>query len=211
MDERVMSDVVSPILQLRRRGQFAMQEQIRGFQVGAFFREVFDGITAITQDAGVAIDVCDLADAGGGVIEGRVVAHHAKIFGVNPDLAEVGGTDGAVRDGELVGFAGAIVGDGERFAGRGRALELSRRSCRQWGVHWKILGAVVPRFRYHCTPKGAPPETGRRGDAKFTNTKSWLKAGSRGRGRGRRGAQIYLLTMVVVTSSMGLQDSGGGP
>src|SRR5712664_981420 len=39
VDESVVRDVVRPIRQLRRRGQFPMQEQIRGFQVGAFFRE----------------------------------------------------------------------------------------------------------------------------------------------------------------------------
>src|SRR5712692_10081553 len=33
----------------------------------------------------------------------------------------------------------------------------------------------LPRFRYHCTPKGAPPETGRRGVAKCTKAKSWWK------------------------------------
>src|SRR5713101_5415227 len=37
------------------------------------------------------------------------------------------------------------------------------------------------RFRYHCTPKGAPPETGRRGGAKCTKAKSWWK------GRGAAG------------------------
>src|SRR6266849_6330897 len=61
------------------------------------------------------------------------------------------------------------------------------------------------RFRYHCTPKGAPPETGRRGDAKCTNAKGWLKS------RGTVEAEIYLLTIVVITGIMSLQDPGGGP
>src|SRR5260370_37739455 len=45
----------------------------------------------------------------------------------------------------------------------------------------------MPRFRYHCTPKQAAPETGQRGGAKFTKAKSWLKAGGRGRRRGEEG------------------------
>src|SRR5712692_9736396 len=61
------------------------------------------------------------------------------------------------------------------------------------------------RFRYHCTPKGAPPETGRRGGAKCTNAKGWLK------NRGTVEAEIYLLTIVVITSIIPLQDPGGGP
>src|SRR5260370_35178128 len=35
--------------------------------------------------------------------------------------------------------------------------------------------------------KGAPPETGQRGGAKFTKAKSWLKAGARGRRRREAG------------------------
>src|SRR2546427_7539859 len=36
----------------------------RGLQISAFFREIFDRIAAIAQDAGVAKNVRDLADAG---------------------------------------------------------------------------------------------------------------------------------------------------
>src|SRR6266566_4298253 len=156
VDESVMRDVIGPILQLRRRGQFAMQEQIRGFQIGAFFREVFDGIAAITQDAGVPIDVGNLADAGGGVVEGRVIAHHPEIFWVDFDLAEVGGTDGIVRDGDLVGFAGAVVDDGKRFAERGRAFRLSRLRGGEWGIHSNSSEAVelLPGFPYSLYTKG---------------------------------------------------------
>src|SRR6266566_531247 len=156
VDESVMRDVVGPILQLRRRGQFTMQEQIRGFQIGAFFREVFDGIAAVTQDAGVAIDVGNLADAGGGVVEGRVIAHHPEFFGVDFDLAEVGGTDGIVRDGDLVGFAGAVVDDGKRFAERGRAFRLSRLRGGEWGIHSNSSEAVelLPGFPYSLYTKG---------------------------------------------------------
>ena len=63
VNESVVRDVVGPIIQLRRRRQFAMQEQKRRFQIGAFFRQVFDGIAAITEDAGVAIDIRYFADA----------------------------------------------------------------------------------------------------------------------------------------------------
>src|SRR6266576_627044 len=51
----------------------------------------------------------------------------------------------------------------------------------------KILGdrGAVPRFRYHCTPKGALPETGRRGGRKCANSKSWWKC--RGAGKRERG------------------------
>src|SRR6266481_7822314 len=67
MDERVVRDVVGPIFQLRGRRQFAMQEQIRRFEVSAFLSEIFYRVAAIAQDASVAVNVCDLADARGGV------------------------------------------------------------------------------------------------------------------------------------------------
>src|SRR5882762_8072148 len=158
-----------------------MQQQVRGFQISAFFGEIFDRIAAIAQDAGVAINVRDLADAGGGVVEGRVVTHHAEVFGIHLDLPEVGGADSVVRDGDLVGLARAIVDDGERFAGRGGALFFSRRRCGQWGVHLKSSGvaARLPRFLYHSTPKGPLPETGRKGVAKRANSKGWARPGRR--------------------------------
>ena len=107
-------------------GQFAVQQQVRGFEIRALFGEIFDRVAAVTQDPGVAVDIGHLADAGRGVIEGRIVAHHAEIGGIHLDLAQVHGADGVVRDGNFVGLAGAIVGDGQRFAGRGRSLRLSR-------------------------------------------------------------------------------------
>jgi hypothetical protein len=59
---------------------------------------------------------------------------------------------------------------------------------------------AVPRFRYHCTPKRAPPETGRRGGRKSTNSKSWLKARSEEEAPAKK--PIYLWTIVVITSIM---------
>jgi len=55
-----------------------------------------------------------LPDAGGGVVEGRVVTPSCRSLWIPPDLPEVGGADSVVRDGDLVGLARAIVDDGER-------------------------------------------------------------------------------------------------
>src|SRR5437762_4685690 len=133
MDERVMRDVIGPIFQLLGRRQFAMKEQVSGFQIRAFLREILDGIAAVTQNAGVAINKSDSADARSRVVERRVVTHHPEFFGIDFDLAEVGGPDGAVGDRDFVGFSGAIVSDGECFAGRGSAIRLSRLRCGEWG------------------------------------------------------------------------------
>src|SRR5437588_12170581 len=139
VNKGVVRDVVGPILQLRGRRQFSVQEQVSRFQIGALLREILDGIAAITQDAGVAVDVSHAADAGSRVVEGRVIAHQAEFFGVDFDLAKVGSPDGPVSDGDFVGFAGAIVDDGKRFAGRCSAVRFSRLRCREWRAHSQVL------------------------------------------------------------------------
>ncbi len=67
VDEGVMRDVVGPVLQLRFGGQLAVENQVSRFEVRAFFRQFFDGIAAVAQDALVAVDVSDFACAGCGV------------------------------------------------------------------------------------------------------------------------------------------------
>ena len=135
VDEGVMRDVVGPGLQLISAGELAVEEEVGGFKIRAFFSQIFNGVAAVAQDAGVAVDVSDFADARCGVVEGRIVTHHAEIGGIDLDLAEVGGTDGVVRDGDLVGLPSTIVDDGEGLAGRSGALFLSRCRCGEWGVH----------------------------------------------------------------------------
>src|SRR5579859_1892490 len=120
---------------MRFGGKFAVEKKIGGFEIGAFFGKLFDGITAIAEDAFVAVDVRNAADAGSGVVEGRVVTHHAEIVGVNLDLAKVHGADGAVGDGNLVRLAGAIVGDGDGFAGSGGARGFFRIGGGNDGIH----------------------------------------------------------------------------
>ena len=126
MNERVMRDVVGPILQLLRVRQLAVQKQVGGFEVGAFLGQIFDGIAAIAQDARVAIDVSHSADARCRVVERRIVAHHPEIGVFYLDLAQIHGADRAIRDGHFVALAGAIVRDCKRFPRLGRCVSLSR-------------------------------------------------------------------------------------
>ena len=156
VNECVVGDVIGPRLELLGGGEFAVEEEVRGFEVGALFGEIFDRVAAIAEDAGVAVDVGDLADAGGGVVEGGVVTHHPEIGRIDLDLTEIGGADGVVGDGELVGFAGAIVGDGEGLARRGGGVGLFGLSgCGSGGFHERSLGARRGEVRLliNSTPK----------------------------------------------------------
>ena len=88
--------------QLVLRRQLAVEQQVGGFEIGALLRELLDRIAAVFEDAFVAVDEGDGAAAGGGVHEGRVVGHQAEVVVVDFDLAQIGGADGLVGDGDFV-------------------------------------------------------------------------------------------------------------
>ncbi len=57
----VVSDRALEIGERRCVGQFAVQEQITNLKEGRMLRQLFDGVAAVQQNAGVAIDEGDLA------------------------------------------------------------------------------------------------------------------------------------------------------
>src|SRR5262249_43437417 len=133
VNERVVGDVVLPILELRCGGQFTVQKQVSRLKVGRFLGEFLDRVTAVAQNTLVAVDESDAADAGSGVVVSGVVADHPEIVGVYLNLPQVHGLDGVVGDGKLVGLARAIVNDGQGVAARGfrfGSLSLRSRSSR---------------------------------------------------------------------------------
>src|SRR3954454_16013589 len=73
------------------------------------------------EDAGLAVDVGDLAPAAGGVRVRRVVGHEAEVVLVDLDLPEVHRLHRAVGDLELVGLAGPVVGHRQRVLRGGYA------------------------------------------------------------------------------------------
>ena len=97
------------ILQLRGRGQLAVQQQIGDFEEGAFLRQLLNGVAAIAQNAFVAIDEGDGAVARGGVHECRVVGHQAEVVRAGLDFPQVHGADGSLVKGNFVSRVGALV------------------------------------------------------------------------------------------------------
>ena len=110
VDERVVRDLVVPGVELRRRRQLAVDEEIRDLDVRRVRGEVLDRVAPIPQDAVVAVELGDRAAAGGGGHERGVEEPH-----VGEELAPLGGVDAAVDDRYLDRLAGAIVGDGDGF------------------------------------------------------------------------------------------------
>ena len=59
MNERVMRDVKGPLVEFLCCGEFAIQQEVGNFKEVALFCKLFDGVTAVTQNACVAIEVGD--------------------------------------------------------------------------------------------------------------------------------------------------------
>ncbi len=116
VDERVMRDVVSPIRQLRFRGKLAVKNQVRGFDVCAFFRQLFDRIAAVTQNSLVAVNIGNLARARSRVGERRVVAHQSKIAVVDFDRPQIQRANRVIFYGKFELAARPVIGDGQCIA-----------------------------------------------------------------------------------------------
>ena len=136
-----------PLVELRLRRQLAVDQQVGDLEVGRLLRELLDRIAAVLEDALVAVDVGDRRPARRRVRERRVVGHEPEVVLGDLDLAQVHGAHGAVLDRDLVGLAGAVVGDGQRVAGGGYAA----------AVRGLFLSSHEPIMR-SATEQGAPRE-----------------------------------------------------
>src|SRR6202011_5579423 len=103
-------------------------------------------------------------DARCSVIERRVIAHHPEFFGIDLDLPQIAGPDGVVGDRNLIAPAGAVVRDGQGFAGRGRSLGFSRGCGGRSGIHYASLETQRQKFNsITLHPKGAWRKWGHEG------------------------------------------------
>jgi hypothetical protein len=124
--ERVDRDLVLPVRQLRRRGQLAVDEEVRDLEIARPLGELLDRVAAVLEDAVRTVEVRDRRPARRRVHERGVVGHEPEVVLVDADRAEVQGADRAVDDGDLVRPAGAVVGDAQRV--------FSARSVRPVGL-----------------------------------------------------------------------------
>src|SRR5438094_3265682 len=123
VDDRVVRDVIHPAIQLARRRQLAVQQQVGRLEERALLGELFDWVAAVAQDPLVPVDEADRAAARGRVHERRVVAQQPVVVRGDLDLAQVGRVDSAVLDRELVLLPGAVVDDRQGVLGHCGVLE----------------------------------------------------------------------------------------
>jgi hypothetical protein len=93
VDVRVERDVVDELVELRLRGELALQDQVGDLEMGAALGELLDGVAAVSEDPLVAVDVRDGAAGRCGVGVRGVVGHHPEVALVHLDLAEIHGSD----------------------------------------------------------------------------------------------------------------------
>jgi hypothetical protein len=61
VQHRVERDLRRPLLQLRRRGQLAEDDEIRRLEIGRTLGQLLDRVAPVFEDALVAVDVGDAA------------------------------------------------------------------------------------------------------------------------------------------------------
>src|SRR5450631_1150093 len=111
----MVGNLAYPAVELRGAWKLAVEQQVGDLEEGALGRELLDRVSPVLQDAGVTVEKCDCAPAGGRIHEGRVVRHQPKIGGISLDLAQVYGADRAVANRKLIRLPGPVVGNRERF------------------------------------------------------------------------------------------------
>ena len=99
VEEGVVDDVEGPLVELGLVRQLAVEQQVGHLEVGRVLGQLLDGVAAVAQDAGVAVEVGDGRRAGRGREEGGVVEPQVGI-----ELAQRRGGERAVhdRDGHLL-------------------------------------------------------------------------------------------------------------
>ena len=97
VDHRVTGHAIVEIGLLRRRRQFAVQQQVAGLEKVAVLGELLDRITAIEQDTFVAIDIGDLGFAARRRREAGIVGKHPALRVELRNIDDVG-TDRAGVD-----------------------------------------------------------------------------------------------------------------
>ncbi len=126
VDHRVMDHALLELDALRVGRQLAVEQEKGDLQEGRLLGQLLDRVAAVQQHALVAVDVGDLAVAGGGGAVAGVVGEHPEVA---VQLADVGdlGADGAGDQRQLGRSVGSVQRDRQR-TGRDTV-----HACNSWG------------------------------------------------------------------------------
>src|SRR5439155_575970 len=175
-------DVALPHAEVRGGGQLALDDQVGGLEEAALLGQLLDRVAAVAEDAALAVDVADLALAGGRVEERGVVADDLE-------PPELDGPDGAAR-GLLAARGGGRAGKPYRRPqpGEARYPPARRPRARRRAGHLALEGARRAPGRRPPLPRGGRDQAARRAARAGGAPALGAGAGLPGRRRPARGA-----------------------
>ena len=118
MQHGVIGHTLAEFLILRGIGQIAIQQQVGNFEEARLFGQLFNGIAAIEQDAGIAIDIGNGAFAGSGRAIAGVEGENTKIAIELADIRHMR-PQRAAEQGQGRALVRAIQRDGDGPVGLG--------------------------------------------------------------------------------------------
>ncbi len=110
VDVGVVRDVVGPGVELVLLGQLAEEQEVADLEERGVLRQLLDGVAPVAEDAVAAVELGDLALGGGGDAEPRIEEPDTW-----QELRPCLGVDTTVHDRDFDGFAGPVVGNGDRI------------------------------------------------------------------------------------------------
>ena len=143
---RVMGDGVHEFVLLPGGRQFAVEQEVADLHEVAVRGQLFDRVTAMQQDAGLAVDESDLGFATPGGRETRVVGEHIRRAVELTDVDHPGAA-AALQDGERDLVAGGVVDDRDAVLRRGVATNRVVAHLRSPLLTRNAGGAPGPDFK----------------------------------------------------------------
>ena len=128
MQHGVIGHTLAEFLILRGIGQVAIQQQVGDFKEARFFGQLLNGIAAIEQHAGIAINVSNGAFAGSGGAIARIESENAKIAIKLADIRDLR-PQRAAQQRQCRAFIGTIQGDGNGPLGLRGHARLPQEQC----------------------------------------------------------------------------------
>ncbi len=135
MQHGVPHDSQLVLLERRRGRQIPVQQQVADLEKGRLFRELLDRVATIQQHALVAVDVGDLAVAGGGPAIPGVVGEKTQIP-IELAYVEHRRAQGRLHQRDRDSLVGTVQGDGDRL--------LCRAAHASFLVAWADRAAPLP-------------------------------------------------------------------
>ena len=153
VDQVVLRDAGLELLQLLRRRQFAVEHEVGDLEEGGLLRQLLDGVAAVPQDAGIAVDEGDRRAAGGRVgepdVKGCVTGHRQQLGDVVAVVSLRRWREGEFKADLIVAEGCVAHPSSVQVVGRAAA-----RRPAQWWCHLTPRPSAAAGRSCRCGPRG---------------------------------------------------------